>query len=101
MFKELLSAVKEFIIRFISSRLFALGLIFTLLFAVLAGRLFELQIVNGDQYLSDYQNRTLTKVTTDSIKSGAMRIMSFSSRRAPKMTGSALSRTSAGAMSPT
>ena len=64
MFKELLSAVKEFIIRFISSRLFALGLIFTLLFAVLAGRLFELQIVNGDQYLSDYQNRTLTKVTT-------------------------------------
>lgn len=64
MFKELLSAVKEFIIRFISSRLFALGLIFTILFAVLAGRLFELQIVNGDQYLSDYQNRTLTKVTT-------------------------------------
>ena len=162
MFKELLSAVKEFIIRFISSRLFALGLIFTLLFAVLAGRLFELQIVNGDQYLSDYQNRTLTKVTTvgtrgniydrdgrllaynelqynitiadngaydttdqginrrnlmlyhlteiiekyaipstDSIRSGSMRIMSFSSRRAPKMTGSALSRTSAGAMSPT
>ena len=64
MFKELLSAVKEFIIRFVSSRLFALGLIFTILFAVLAGRLFELQIVNGDQYLSDYQNRTLTKVTT-------------------------------------
>ena len=39
LFKELLSAVKEFITRFVSSRLFALGLIFTILFAVLAGRL--------------------------------------------------------------
>lgn len=64
MIKELLSAVKEFIIRFVSSRLFALGLIFTVLFAVLAGRLFELQLLKGDQYLEDYQNRTLTEVTT-------------------------------------
>ncbi len=64
MIKELLSAVREFTIRFVSSRLFALGLIFTVLFAVLAGRLFELQIVKGDQYMEDYQSRTLTEVTT-------------------------------------
>ena len=64
MLKELLSTIKEFFIRFISSRLFALGLLFTVLFTVLAGRLFELQIINGDQYMADYQSRTLTKVTT-------------------------------------
>lgn len=64
MLKEFLSTIKEFFIRFISSRLFALGLLFTVLFTILAGRLFELQIINGDQYMADYQNRTLTKVTT-------------------------------------
>ncbi|SFG08287.1 penicillin-binding transpeptidase domain-containing protein [Oribacterium sp. WCC10] len=68
MIKEILEAIKEFTVRFVSSRLFALGLIFSILFAVLGLRLFNLQIVNGQQYLDNYQERTLAEVTTDGTR---------------------------------
>jgi len=66
--KDIFEAIKEFIIRIVSSRLFAIGLIFTVLFIVLGLRLFDLQIVNGSQYLSDYQDRTLATVTSNGTR---------------------------------
>lgn len=68
MIKEIFEAIKEIVIRIVSSRLFAIGLGFTALFIVLGLRLFDLQIVNGSQYLADYQNRTLATVTTDGTR---------------------------------
>ncbi len=68
MIKEIFEAIKEVVIRIVSSRLFAIGLVFTALFIVLGLRLFDLQIVNGSQYLTDYQNRTLATVTTNGTR---------------------------------
>ena len=68
MFKEIFEVIKEFTVRFVSSRLFALGLIFSILFMVLGFRLFDLQIVNGEKYLSDYQNRTLAEITSNGTR---------------------------------
>ena len=68
MIKEIFEAIKEFTVRFVSSRLFALGLIFSILFMVLGFRLFDLQIVNGEKYLSDYQNRTLAEITSNGTR---------------------------------
>ena len=68
MIKEIFEAIKEFTVRFVSSRLFFLGLVFSLFFIVIGIRLFDLQIVNGQQYLADYQERTLAKVTTDGTR---------------------------------
>lgn len=38
----------------LSSRIFALALVFTGMFLVLAAKLFDLQIINGESYLEDY-----------------------------------------------
>lgn len=50
--RNLIYDVKDFIKKFFSSRLFVLAAVIILLFAILAERVFSLQIVNG----SDYQN---------------------------------------------
>ena len=64
MIKEVIDLIREFISRLIGSRLVALGLVFSILFSVLAVRLFNLQILEGDKYLAEYQDRTLAQVTT-------------------------------------
>lgn len=50
--RNLIYDVKDFLKKFFSSRLFVLAAVIILLFAILAERVFSLQIVNG----SDYQN---------------------------------------------
>lgn len=64
MFKEILEVIGELLKRLVTSRLFLLFLIFTGMFAILAGRLFDLQIVNGQKYLEDYVSTTYKTVTT-------------------------------------
>ncbi|MBO5278522.1 MAG: penicillin-binding protein [Lachnospiraceae bacterium] len=50
-------AIKSFF-QVISSRLFLLGTVFAVLFAILVVRIFHLQIVNGESYLNDYLYQT-------------------------------------------
>ena len=48
------SEIKESIIRFVSHRLFALTIVFIALMLILVYRLFQLQIVNGQDYLDNF-----------------------------------------------
>lgn len=65
MLKNLFSLIWEKILVIIKSRVFFLGLIFVCLSCILIYRLFELQIVNGQEYLENFElkiqkERTLT-----------------------------------------
>ena len=46
--------MKEFLKKLIDSRIFLLGVIFTCLFCILSVRLFDLQIVMGEEYQKNY-----------------------------------------------
>ena len=61
MFDELLEIVKEFFKKLFSSRLFALSVIFTVMFAGLLGKLFQMQILDGSEYQETYMQRTEKK----------------------------------------
>ena len=50
MFNELYEIVTDFLKRLLTSRLFAMSVIFTLMFAGLAVKLFHMQILEGAQY---------------------------------------------------
>ena len=58
MMKELFGFLKEMLNRLFSSRLFALSIVFFLLFSVLTLHLFRLQILHGNDYLQEYQKNT-------------------------------------------
>lgn len=64
MFRELLQIIKEKVYEIVTSRLFLASVIFVILFGVLVGRLFYLQIVHGEDYYEKYVNITLTEVET-------------------------------------
>lgn len=64
MFSDILEILQEFIKKVISSRIFALAVIFTAMFCMLVGKLFNLQIVNGEKYLTEYVSKTLKTVYT-------------------------------------
>ncbi len=57
MFRDILEILKEFIGRVIGSRIFALALIFTAMFGVLVAKLFDMQIVHGEEYLTTYVSK--------------------------------------------
>ena len=62
MFDELLEIVKEFFKKLFSSRLFALSVMFTVMFAGLLGKLFQMQILDGNLYAEDGKKRHHTGV---------------------------------------
>lgn len=64
MLKDLLEILQEFLKKILGSRLFALALVFTAMFAVLIANLFQLQIVNGAEYLEKYVQLTEKTVKT-------------------------------------
>lgn len=64
MFRDLLEILKELLLKLLKSRIFALSVVFTMLFAVLIGKLFQLQIVDGEQYLNEYVQKVEKTVTT-------------------------------------
>lgn len=64
MFSELIEMIQEFFKRLFSSRLFALSIIFTLMFCGLVIKLFHMQILNGEDYLNSYMQKTVRNVTT-------------------------------------
>lgn len=64
MLKDFFHKLYDFLKRVLSSRIFALALVFTGMFLVLAAKLFDLQIVNGESYLEDYVQMIEKTVTT-------------------------------------
>lgn len=64
MFNEFLEIVQEFFKKLFSSRLFALSVIFTLMFAGLIGKLFQMQILDGRDYQEKYMQKTERSVDT-------------------------------------
>lgn len=64
MFRDLLEFAQEIGKKIISSRLIALAVIFTCMFSMLVGKLFELQIVNGEAAQKEYVEKTLKTVYT-------------------------------------
>jgi len=64
LFRDILEILQEFFKRVLSSRIFALAVIFTAMFCMLVVKLFNLQIVNGEEYLTEYVSKTLKTVYT-------------------------------------
>ena len=55
MFKQIWNRIKEHVREALNSRLFVLIFVFCILFTILIGRLFYLQIVKGNYYLNNYE----------------------------------------------
>lgn len=64
MLRDLLEILQEFFKKILGSRIFALAIVFTAMFAVLIVNLFQLQIVNGQEYLDKYVQLTEKTVKT-------------------------------------
>ncbi len=68
MFSDLLEIGKDFIKKLLASRLFILAVFFTGLFGVLGKTLFQLQILEGEQYQDQYMTLTEKTVKLDSTR---------------------------------
>ena len=58
MYSDLLEIFKDFVKKLLASRLFILSIFFTGLFGILVVRLFNLQVVSGEEYQQDYMALT-------------------------------------------
>lgn len=68
MIKELLRAIKEYVIEYVSHRIFVLTLILMVLFAILIGRLFTLQIIEGDEHLNNFTYKSKKTLTVEAAR---------------------------------
>ena len=68
MFNDLLEYLKELVKKTVTSRLFVISLVFLLLYGILVGRLFVLQIVRGEEYQAEYIELTEKVIKTDSTR---------------------------------
>lgn len=64
MFRDLLEVLQEFFKKVITSRLFALSVIFVCMFAGMIVKLFDMQIVNGEAAQKEYIQNTLKTIYT-------------------------------------
>ncbi|MCD8370560.1 MAG: penicillin-binding protein [Clostridiales bacterium] len=64
MLRDLLEVLRELLKKILFSRLFALAIVFTGMFVILVFKLFDLQIVKGEEYLDQYVQLTEKTVTT-------------------------------------
>lgn len=64
MLNDLLEVLRELLKKILRSRLFALALVFTGMFAILIARLFQMQIVDGETYQEKYVQLTEKVVKT-------------------------------------
>ena len=65
---EILEIVKGTMQRLFRTRIFILFLVFCLIFASLIYRIFDLQIVNGQEYLDNYKQKSYKEVTTERVR---------------------------------
>ncbi len=68
LFRDLLEIIQISVKRVITSRLFALAVIFIGLFATLVTRLFSLQIVHGEEYMKQYESKILKTTYTNGTR---------------------------------
>ncbi len=68
MFKDLLEIIQDFLKKIVSSRLFVLGIIFIAMYLGLISKLFELQIINGEEALSEYMQLIEQTITTSGTR---------------------------------
>lgn len=64
LFSDLLDLIKDFLKKAVSSRLFILGTICLFMYAGLINKLFNMQIVNGEEALNEYLQITEQTITT-------------------------------------
>lgn len=60
--------LKEIVIKIIKSRLFVLWVVLIVLFAILAQRLFVMQIINGENYLTKYTTSIEKQITIEGTR---------------------------------
>lgn len=65
MLKDFLLALKEYIIEYVSHRLFILSVFFLVLFSILIGRLFVLQILEGEEHLNNFTLKSQKTLTVE------------------------------------
>ncbi len=68
MIKDLLNAMKEYAIEYISHRLFVLSTIMIILFAMLVGRLFTLQIIEGEEHMNNFTYKSKKTLTVEAAR---------------------------------
>ncbi len=68
MIKDLLRAIKEFIIEYISHRLFIVSAVFIVLFSILIVRLFRLQIIEGQEHLENFTYKSKKTLTVQASR---------------------------------
>lgn len=68
MFRDLIELLKELIKKLVTSRIFALSVIFFVMFGVLSAKLFQMQIIDGEKYLADYIQKTKKTVSIPSTR---------------------------------
>lgn len=68
MFKELFEIIGDFFRQMLHSRLFPLAMAIVILFCVLVGRLFQLQILDGETYQENYVQKTLAEIPQSGVR---------------------------------
>lgn len=68
MIKDLFYAIKEFIIEYVSHRLFVLSTVMFILFSLLIGRLFKLQIIEGEQHMNNFTYKSKKTLTVEAAR---------------------------------
>ncbi len=68
MIKELLHALKEYIIEYITHRLFIVSVFIFILFSLLVGQLFKLQIVEGEEHLNNFTYKSKKVLTVEASR---------------------------------
>lgn len=68
MIKELLRALKEYIIEYISHRLFIVSFVIFVLFSALVVRLFKLQIIEGEEHLDNFTYKSKKTLTVEAAR---------------------------------
>lgn len=68
MLKDFFLALKEYIIEYVSHRLFILSIVFFVLFSILVGRLFVLQILEGEEHLNNFTYKSKKTLTVEASR---------------------------------
>lgn len=68
MIKELLNAIRDYIIEYVSHRLFIVSTVIMILFAVLIGRLFTLQIIEGEEHMNNFTYKSQKTLTVEAAR---------------------------------
>ena len=66
--KELFRAMKEYLIEYVSHRLFIISMIILILFSLLIGRLFKLQIIEGKEHLENFTYKSKKTLTVEAAR---------------------------------